>query len=72
MVAALLVPWKILTFSVAAFGITIVAPYTHDPYWDYPVALIMSFLTFTTAPWSLAVLYRGTCPRSPVRWGAAS
>jgi hypothetical protein len=54
----LCVRWKIVTFSVAASGIVIVAPYTGDPTWDYFDALIMAVLTFLTAPWSVGTLYR--------------
>ena len=55
----LLKPWKTVTFIIAATGITIVAPYTGDPTWDYVDALFMSILTFTTAPWVVGVLYFG-------------
>jgi hypothetical protein len=30
----LLVPWKLVTFVLAAAGITMIAPYTSDPTWD--------------------------------------
>ena len=35
-----------------------IAPYTGDPTWDYFDALMMSVLTFTTAPWAVGTLYR--------------
>jgi len=37
---------------------TVIAPYTGDPTWDYFDAAFMSFLTFVTAPWVVAVIYR--------------
>ena len=54
----LLQPWKIATFAVAATGITVIAPYTGDPTWDYFDALTMAALTFATAPWAVGTLYR--------------
>ena len=49
--------WKVTTFVIAAFGMTIIAPYTNDPTWDYVDALFMSILAYTTAPWVLGSLY---------------
>ena len=31
----LLKPWKVVTFLTAATGLTVIAPYTGDPTWDY-------------------------------------
>ena len=56
----LLQPWKLATFAVAATGITVIAPYTGDPTWDYFDALMMSLLTFATAPWAVGTLYRAS------------
>lgn len=55
----LLAPWKLITFAVAAVSMTIMAPYTGDPTWDYVDASFMSVLTFLTAPWAVGTLYRG-------------
>ena len=54
----LLRPWKLATFAIAAAAITLIAPFTNDPNWDYPVSLIMSLLTFTTAPFAVGALWR--------------
>ncbi len=54
----LLRPWKIVTFIIAATGITLIAPFTVDPTWDYVDALFMSILTFATAPWAIGVFYQ--------------
>jgi len=54
----LLTPWKGLTFLVAACGITVIAPYTGDPTWDYFDALFMSIFTFLSAPWAVGALYK--------------
>lgn len=51
-------PWKLLTFALAATGLTFIAPYTGDPTWDHVDALFMAVFTFTTAPWSIGVLYK--------------
>jgi hypothetical protein len=50
-------PWKLVTFAVAAAGITLIAPYTSDPTWDYVDASFMSVLTFATAPWVVGTLF---------------
>jgi len=54
----LLVPWKLVTFMIASLGITVIAPYTGDPTWDYFDALFMSVLTFLSAPWAVGALYQ--------------
>lgn len=54
----LLVPWKLASFAVAAAGLTWMAPYTHDPNWDRPISIVMSLLTFATAPFAVAALWR--------------
>jgi hypothetical protein len=51
-------PWKLVTFVVSAAGLTLIAPYTGDPTWDYVDAATMSLLTFATAPWTVAIVYR--------------
>lgn len=53
----LLTNWKLVTFVVAAFSMTIMAPYTGDPTWDYVDATFMSVCTFLTAPWAVGTLY---------------
>lgn len=54
----LLKPWKVITFIIATAGLTLIAPYTGDPTWDYIDALFMSFLTYLTAPWAIGILYK--------------
>ncbi|MDP2795420.1 MAG: hypothetical protein Q8O25_15295 [Sulfurisoma sp.] len=51
-------PWKLGTFAVAATGMTVIAPWTGDPTWDYFDAFLMSALTFATAPWATGIFYR--------------
>jgi hypothetical protein len=53
----LLVPWKVVTFGIATIAMTVVAPYTGDPTWDYVDALFMSVLCFLGAPWVVGTLY---------------
>ena len=50
-------PWKLATFVAGAGLITLVAPYTGDPTWDYFDGLFMSVLCFATAPWVVATLF---------------
>ncbi len=49
--------WKIATFLLAATGLTVIAPYTGDPTWDYIDASFMSILTYATAPWAVGCIY---------------
>lgn len=50
--------WKVITFLIAATGMTVVAPYTGDPTWDYFDAMFMSFFAFFTAPWVVGAIYK--------------
>lgn len=52
-------PWKLITFLIAAVSMTVIAPYTGDPTWDYFDAAVMAVLTYLTAPWVLGVFFRG-------------
>jgi hypothetical protein len=51
-------PWKVITFIIGAFGLTVIAPYTGDYTWDYYDTALMSVLTFLTAPWAVGILYK--------------
>lgn len=61
--------WKWLTFLAGAALITLVAPYTGDPTWDYVDGLFMSVFCYATAPWVVATLYFAFAARRRV--GAA-
>lgn len=61
----LFMPWKWVSFTIATIGMTVIAPYTGDPTWDYIDALFMSILTFLTAPWSVGMLYLWMTGRRP-------
>ena len=54
----LFVRWKLTTFVIAAGILTVIAPFSNDPTWDYPDSIVMSVLTFLSAPWSVGVLFR--------------
>lgn len=54
----LLKSWKFIIFIIAAAGITLMAPHSGDPTWDYYDGFFMSCLTYATAPWSVGILYR--------------
>lgn len=60
-------PWKITTFVTAALGMTILAPYTSDPTWDYLDASVMSILTFLSAPWVVGALYKVARNKKPAK-----
>ena len=49
--------WKVITFLIAGISLTVIAPYTSDPTWDYVDAAFMSILTYATAPWAIGTLY---------------
>ncbi len=59
-------PWKFRAFAVAGLVITLVAPYTGDPTWDYVDGGFMSVLCYATAPWVAGTLYR--IARGKVGW----
>jgi hypothetical protein len=62
-------PWKLLSFALATSGLTLIAPYTGDPTWDWFDALFMALLTYASAPWAVGALYRwlrGAVPHSVV------
>ena len=61
----ILVPWKVITFVIAATAMAIIAPYSGDPTWDYADALFMSVFTFSTGPWVVGVMYRTIRHRVP-------
>jgi hypothetical protein len=63
----LLSPWKWVTFVIATTGMTVIAPYTGDPTWDYIDALFMSILTYVTAPWSIGIIYLGLLGKQPLK-----
>jgi hypothetical protein len=65
----LFVRWKIITFIIAAGGLTVIAPYTGDPTWDYADSIFMSVLTFSTAPWSVGTLYKVVRKELPLEQG---
>ena len=63
----LLRPWKVVTFAAAAVGMTVIAPYTGDPTWDYFDAFFMSVFTFLSSPWSVGALYKSLRGRLGLR-----
>jgi hypothetical protein len=63
---ALLVPWKLITFLVAAAGMMIIAPWTGDPTWDWFDAGFMAVFAYAGAPWAVGVLYQGLRGWQPV------
>lgn len=60
-------PWKLATFVVAAALITLIAPYTGDPTWDYVDGLFMSVFCYATAPWAVAVFHLAAQRRAGLR-----
>jgi hypothetical protein len=60
-------PWKVITFLMAASGMTAIAPYSGDPTWDYFDAIFMSCLTFITAPWAIGTLYKFAKKELPLK-----
>jgi len=53
----LLQPWKLATFAMATSALFFAAPYMRDPDWDRGLVLMMSTLTFTTAPWAVGTIF---------------
>lgn len=61
-------PWKVVIFIIATVGLTLIAPYTGDPTWDYVDALFMSILTYLTAPWAIGVIYKYIRGELPLKY----
>jgi len=61
------VRWKWITFMVSMTGMTVIAPYTGDPTWDYFDAIFMSVLTYLTAPWAIGIIYQWLRGRQPIK-----
>ena len=59
-------PWKVATFIAGAALITLVAPYSGDPTWDYYDGFFMSVLCYTTSPWVVGVLYQARRRRARI------
>lgn len=59
--------WKLATFALASTGLTVIAPYTDDPTWDYLDSIGMSLLTFAAAPWAVGVIYKSIRGLLPLR-----
>lgn len=51
-------PWKISFFLLATAAITCASPFSGDPTWDVPDSILISILTFVTAPWAIAIFYK--------------
>ena len=50
--------WKLVTFALAAAGLTLLARYADDPTWDSVDAVFMSALAFATAPWTIGTFFK--------------
>jgi len=55
--------WKLFTFAVATAFVTLSAPYSGDPIWDFFDSLLISSLTYLLSPWAVGVVYRGLSSR---------
>ena len=53
----LLVPWKAVTFLIAMSGITLAAPFSGDPTWDYLDSVVISVSVFVCSPWAVGCLF---------------
>ena len=60
-------PWKLASFAIAAGFFVFAAPYTGDPTWDWADALLMSVLTFLSAPWAVGAGFRVLRAKLPRR-----
>jgi len=54
----LFVKWKIIVFLLALFIVSGVGLLWLDPTWDLGISIIMSILTYFTAPYSVGIFYR--------------
>ena len=49
-------PWKVATLGAGMVLLLVGSFYYQIPDWDIPISVIMAFLTYLAAPWSLRVL----------------
>ncbi len=54
----LFVRWKLILFFLAVISLSIMSTLWLDPTWDIPETIVMSILTFYTAPYSSWIIYR--------------
>lgn len=54
----LLKPWKLITFLIAVISLCFISTLGYDPTWDIPETILMSLLTYCTAPYSVGIMYR--------------
>jgi len=62
-------PWKVVTFLIATTAMTVAAPYSDDPTWDYFDSIAISTMTFLTAPWVMGAIWR--CGTGRLPWAQA-
>ena len=62
-------PWRLITFIIAAMGMTLIAPYSGDYTWDYFNGFYMSVLAYLTAPWSIGAIYKVIKRQLPLSQG---
>ncbi|MDA8107706.1 MAG: hypothetical protein M0015_03630 [Betaproteobacteria bacterium] len=56
LLAEYLRPWKLATLALGVALLVLGALTDQAPDWDVPVSLVMAFLAYLTAPWSLRVI----------------
>lgn len=56
----ILIKWKLILFLIAFILLSIMANLWLDPTWDIPETIVMSILTYYTAPYSIWIIYRYT------------
>lgn len=49
-------PWKLATFGCGLSLLIVGSFYYQAPDWDIPISLIMAFVAYLTAPWSMRVM----------------
>ena len=52
------IKWKVIIFFIAFILLCIIANLWLDPTWDIPETIIMSALTYITAPYSIWIIFR--------------
>ncbi len=49
-------PWKLVTLALGITLLFLGSFYYKAPDWDIPISVIMAFLAYLTAPWSMRVI----------------
>ncbi|QBY06135.1 hypothetical protein E2K93_05130 [Thalassotalea sp. HSM 43] len=59
-------PWKLVSLLIGVILLIVGSYYYEAPDWDIPISLIMAFVAYLTAPWSMRVLIKRQWSKFPL------